>query len=401
MICRVCDHDRLELAVDLGEQPWANNFLEPKDVGKEPFYPLRVVYCPRCCCAQLDYTVRKEVMFAQHTYLSGTTETLRNHFRKTAETMDKLFLAGRASKSVLDIGSNDGTQLKQYKDIGFDVLGVESCAPIAEMAEKQGVSTLAAFFNLETARKIGRKFNLINASGVFFHLEELHSVTDGIRESLERDGVFVVQFLYMKSILENLAFDQIYHEHLLYYTIRTISALLARHGLQAFDAYWDPIHGGTIVLMAGHAGVREPTERLKDLLAQEDAAGTNTLGAYLTFGKNIAELKKRVVAELDGYLAQKKVMYGLGAPVKGNTMLNYFKVGTKHLQCLVERNALRRGLVSPGMHIPIRIEDELERPPDVYFVLAWNFKQEILKRYADLIKNGVKFVFPINPKQTS
>jgi SAM-dependent methyltransferase len=218
MKCRICDSADLVPALDLGLQPWANHFLSTHEVGTEPKYPLSLVYCQDCSCVQLDYTVPKEVMFADHTYVSGTTKTLALHFKNTALEVDKLFTSGHAEKSVLDIGSNDGTQLKQYKDIGFDVTGVESCARIAAIANEQGIPTVAEFFNEETAKKLGRKFDVINASGVFFHLEELHSATRGIKVALKDDGVFVIQFLYMKSIVDNLAFDQIYHEHLLYYT---------------------------------------------------------------------------------------------------------------------------------------------------------------------------------------
>jgi hypothetical protein len=300
---------------------------------------------------------------------------------------------------VLDIGSNDGTQLLQYKTLGYDVQGVESCAPIAKLAVDQGVPTEASFFNLDLARRLNRRFHVISASGVFFHLEELHSVTDGIRECLREDGVFVVQFLYMKSIIDNLAFDQIYHEHLLYYTVQTIGTLLERHHLEAFDAYWTPIHGGSIVLMAGHRGRRGKTDRLKTLLAEEERTRINELATYEQFARRIAQSKTDTLAYLDRAKAAKKRIFGLGAPVKGNTLLNYYQIGTRYLDYLVERNPLRKGLYSPGMHIPLVLENELEAQPDIYFVLAWNFKKEILANYKPLIERGVELYFPVNPKE--
>jgi hypothetical protein len=399
MICRICDHPELHSAVDLGQHPWANHFLRPEDIGREPYYPLRVVHCPQCQCAQLDYTVPKETMFSSHTYLSGTTATLRNHFMETARRVDRTFFQGVKDKSILDIGSNDGTQLLQYQALGFQVQGVESCAPIAAMANAQGVPTDAAFFNLATARRWNRKFHLINASGVFFHLEELHSVTDAVRFGLRDDGVFVVQFLYMKSIMENLAFDQIYHEHLLYYTIATIGTLLKRHGLEAFDAYWAPIHGGSIILMAGHAGRRPPTARLEALRAEEARDRTNDLATYQRFAERVRQAKLDTLAYLDRAKARGKRIFGLGAPVKGNTLLNYFGVGTAYIDYLVEKNPLRKGLYSPGMHIPVVLESELPAQPDIYFVLAWNFKKEILANYAPLIAAGLEMYFPVNPKE--
>lgn len=398
MLCRVCDSSKLELAIDLGSQPWANNFLRKEEIGKEQFYPLRVIYCFDCKTAQLDFTVPKEVMFGDHTYLSGITKSLSEHFRTIAEEVDNSFFKTVTHKSVLDIGSNDGTQLKHFKALGYDVLGVESSKTIAKLANEAGIPTLNEFFNLELVKRLGKKFHVINAAGVFFHLEELHSVTEGIREALRNDGVFVVQFLYMKRIVENLAFDQIYHEHLLYYNLQTIEVLLNKHGLELFDAYLLPIHGGSVIGFITHKGRATPSTRLQKLKQKENDEQSNEFGTYKRFGQNIENLKKENLAYLDEAKRQGKRIYGLGAPVKGNTLLNHFKIGTQYIDYLVEKNELRRGLYSPGMHIPIVIEKELTELPDIYYVLAWNFKNEILANNQHLLKRGIEFYFPINPK---
>lgn len=399
MICRVCDSTRLDLALDLGVQPWANHFLKPEEVGQEPVYPLRVVLCSQCGTAQLDYTVPKETMFADHTYLSGTTKTLSDHFRGVAEKVDQRFFASRPKKAMLDIGSNDGTQLAHYREFGYEVLGVEPAKLPSDIANAAGLTTVRAFFNAETARNIGKKFEVINASGVFFHLEELHSVTDGIRLSLADDGVFVIQFLYMKRIVENDAFDQVYHEHLLYYNVRTLDKLLRRHGLALFDAELSPIHGGSIIAYATHTACAQPSAKLEAYGRAEDDAGANTLEWYHAFQKRIAERKAENLAFLRACRTAGKRVFGLGAPVKGNTLLNYYGIGPELIECLTERNTHRRGLIAPGSHIPVRIESELTEQPDVYYVLAWNFKNEILARNQDLIANGVEFFFPVNPKE--
>jgi SAM-dependent methyltransferase len=400
MICRICDSTRLTTAIDLGNQPWANHFLRPEEVGREPYYPLRVVHCDECNTVQLDYTVPKETMFADHTYLSGTTTTLRNHFTGVAKDVDARYFKDRSSKSMLDIGSNDGTQLKCYRELGYDVLGVEPAKLPSELANAEGLTTVRSFFNADTARSIGRQFEVINASGVFFHLEELHSVTKGIRDSLATDGVFVIQFLYMKRIAENDAFDQIYHEHLLYYNIRTLDRLLRRHGLALFDAELLPIHGGSIIAHATHASLAEPTERLKALAQAEDAVGANDLPWYLAFAHRIQQRKAENRAYLMKCKAAGKRVFGLGAPVKGNTLLNTYGIGPDLVECLTERNPHRRGLVAPGSHIPVVIEEDVTLQPDVYYVLAWNFKKEILARNQHLIDQGVEFYFPVNPKET-
>jgi SAM-dependent methyltransferase len=399
MICRVCDSRELELAIDLGDQPWCNNFLTEQQIGLEPKYPLRVVYCHGCSTAQLDVTVKKEIMFGDHTYLSGVTKSLGNHFQGVACEVDTRFFSSAAGKSVLDIGSNDGTQLKYFKELGYDVLGVESSKTTAKMANDSGIRTLNAFFNLDVARTLGRKFHVINAAGVFFHLEELHSVTEAIRESLRDDGVFVVQFLYMKRIVENLAFDQIYHEHLLYYNLQTIEVLLNRHGLSMFDAYLSPIHGGSIIGYVAQTGRAAPSDRLLELRRKEAEAHSNDFATYTDFATRIERMREKNLAYLSSAKKAGKTIYGMGAPVKGNTLLNYFGAGTQYIDYLVEKNALRKGLYSPGMHIPIMMESDVSEPPDIYYVLAWNFKNEILANNTQLLEQGVEFYFPVDPSE--
>jgi SAM-dependent methyltransferase len=399
MTCRVCGGSRLVLVVDLGFQPWCNHFLTIGELGREPKYPLRLVHCQSCRTAQLDYTVPKEVMFADHTYLSGITASLSEHFRQVAVDVDRQFFKESKEKSVLDVGSNDGTQLQHYRALGYDILGIEASKTTAKIANKAGIPTLNEFFNLRTSRSLGRKFDVINAAGVFFHLEELHSVTDGIRELLKDDGVFVVQFLYMKSIMQNGAFDQIYHEHLLYYNLCTIDELLARHSLMMFDAYVSPIHGGSVIGFVAKPGGREQTDRLRRLRHEEECEGCNDLEAYQSFSRLIEKMKRENLEYLSTAKAFGKRIFGFGAPAKGNTLLNHFGIGRDYLDCLVEKNTLRRGLFSPGMHIPIVMEDQLQDAPDVFYVLAWNFKNEILARNQYLLDRGVEFYFPVEPKE--
>jgi SAM-dependent methyltransferase len=396
--CRICGKSEFELVIDFGDQPWCNDFLKKEDVGKEPYYPLRLLYCLNCSTVQLDYTVKKEIMFGNHTYLSGVTKSLSEHFKNIATEADNRFTVNKIRKTVLDIGSNDGTQLKHFEELGFEVLGIESSKTTADIAKEAGISTLNKFYNLETAKEIGQKFDIINAAGVLFHLEELHSVIDGIKYSLKDDGVFIVQFLYMNKIVENCAFDQIYHEHLLYYNLKTLEYLLNMHGLSIFDAYLSPIHGGSMIAYVSHKGNFKKSDRLIELEYNEERSNANELVTYKKFGDSIQKMKRENIEYLNDKKREGKRIFGLGAPVKGNTLLNYFKIGTQYLDCLTERNKLRDGLYSPGMHIPVIMEEKGMEQPDIYYVLAWNFKKEILSRNRDLIKQGIEFHFPVIPK---
>jgi hypothetical protein len=264
-----------------------------------------------------------------------------------------------------------------------------------KLAHDAKIPTLECFFDSGIAREINKKFDVINASGVFFHLEELHSVCEGIKLCLKHDGVFIVQFIYMKNMQENMAFDQIYHEHLLYYTLETLETLLKLHGLEIFDAQESAIHGGSMIAFISHPGLFSKTPELDLLQANESSANTNSLESYEIFARGAENLRFKTKAWFENKSASKEIVYGLGAPVKGNTLINYFGLNRQNLPFLIERNTLRRGLFSPGAHIPILLENEIPRTPDSYFVLAWNFKQEILERHKLDVLAGVEFYFPI------
>ena len=393
--CRICNKNDLIQVIDLGKQPWGNNFLNKNEIGNEKYYPLVLLFCNDCKVAQLNFTVKKEIMFGDHTYLSGTTSSLSNHFKDLRDEIIEKFSIN-SKKKILDIGSNDGTFLKHFKDIGWEILGVESSKKTFEIAVNNKINTINKFFNYEAAEEIDKKFDFINASGVFFHLEELHSFTKGVEFLLKDDGVFIIQFLYMNSIIKNTAFDQIYHEHLLYYNLRTLENLLEIYNLEIFDAKLHEIHGGQMTAYVSKKNKKKKTKKLIKLLSKEDFEKSNNIKNYLEFEKNIKLLKNNNLEFIKKYINKKKKIFVLGAPVKGNTLLNYFGLNKNHISKLLEINSLRKGLFAPGSHIPIEMENEIKEQPDIYYVLAWNFKKEILKKNEHLLKKGVQFYFPIN-----
>jgi len=397
--CIICNSSKLDSVVDLGLQPWGNGFLKKNEIKTEKKYPLEVLFCNQCSLVQLSYFVSKEIMFSNHTYLSGVTKSLSNHFRKIVKNISKDFNKDNKTKLILDIGSNDGTFLKCAKTLGWNVLGVESSSNISKIANKNGIKTINDFFNLKLAKSINKKFDFINASGVFFHLEELHSVTQGIKYLLKENGTFIIQFLYMSQIIKNLAFDQIYHEHLCYYNLKTLNKLLNIYDLEIFDCYLEEIHGGQMVAYVSHKNFREKTKRFQNYIIAEELQKFNTKKKYLQFSKDIKSLKQRNITFIENALNNNKLIYGMGAPVKGNTLLNYFGLNSIHIKKLLEINNLREGMFAPGSHIPVELENKQNVVPDVFYVLAWNFKKEILNKNKINIKNGVEFYFPIDVTQ--
>jgi hypothetical protein len=334
-------------------------------------------------------------MFADHTYLSGVTKTLISHFYEVADENIKQFKI-KNDDLVVDIGGNDGSQLLQYKKAGIKhLLNIECAKRVSEISRNNGINTITEYFNKNCVEKyIGEKnVKLYNASGVFFHLEELHSVIDGIKFSLRDDGVLIVQFMYAGTMIEKLNFDTIYHEHLLYYTVSSLEKLLNQYGLTIFDAYYSEIHSGSIIAKITHSEgeLDKKTERFKELWERDKKY---TLQAFEDFAKTI-EKKKNVLREFLLSLKDSgKKIYAYGAPAKGNTLLNYFNIDYTLIEKSVEINEMKIGNFLPGSHIPIVREDS-EDLPDYYLLLSHNFEEEIIKRNRKLIEEkGVKFIIP-------
>ncbi len=396
--CRSCGSKKLETVIDLGMQAWGNDFKIIEEKEEAALYPLECDFCHDCSLLQLNFTVPKEKMFTEHTYVSGSTKTLRRHFKETAKQVVQYLELDPKKLKVLDIGSNDGTQLQCYKEIGvMNVLGVESAHNIAEIANKNGVPTDTAFFNLDYAEKKQDTFNIISASGVFFHLEELHSALMAVKKLLSHDGIFVVQFIYLKRMVENLAFDQIYHEHLVYYLFSTLQNLLLKYKLEIVFAKEKPIHGGSGIAYISHYNSRPVDKSLHSMIEEEKKDSCLSIEYYYSFMQRITNFKNRNRMFVEEQLKKGMTIYGLGAPVKGNTLINYLKFTNKEIQYLVEINPLRKGMKAPQSNIPILMEEEISERPDVYYCLAWNFKQEILKRHSKDIENGTFFYFPVDP----
>lgn len=391
--CRSCGAKKFKSILDLGKHPWCGDFLSNKELGKEQYYPLHLIYCLNCTLLQLNFTVPKEKMFSNHSYLSSTTKTLKNYFFKLALENKKQFNL-KKKDTILDIGGNDGTQMIQYKRAGMpNTINVESASNIAQISKKNKIKTINDYFNLDIVKKkIGKdQIKLINASGVFFHLEELHSVIKGINYCLRSDGVVIIQFMYAGAMIDKLLFDGIYHEHLCLYTLRSLKFLLKQYGLEIFDAYYSDIHSGSIIAKAckENSNLNKKTKRFKETLERDRKYN---LQRILKFSEKVKKRKK----EIFNYISKLKKnhnarIYCYGAPAKGNTLLNYVGIKSDLIDKCVEINSLKTGLYMPKSHIPI-VQEKKNDLPDYYLLLSHNFEKEIINKNRDILKKGVKFI---------
>ncbi len=394
--CRSCKSSEFHNVLDLGDHPWCGDFLTKDKLGLEKTYPLNLIQCKECELLQLNYTVPKETMFSNHSYLSSTTKTLKDFFLRLAMENKSQFNLEKKDK-ILDIGGNDGTQMLVYKNIGLEnVINVESAGNIAKISKQNGILTINEFFNLSTVKKNIQKesIKLINASGVFFHLEELHSVLEGIDYCLEKDGILIIQFMYAGAMIDNKNFDTIYHEHLCLYTLKSLSKLLIQYDFEIFDAYYADIHSGSIIAKVAkkNSKFNNKTESYYATLQNDEKYTPSIIQIFANeIRKNRYNLKKFLI-DIKHKNPETKI-YCFGAPAKGTTLLNYLEIDNSLVDKAVEVNDLKIGLYLPKLHIPITLESKNDIP-DYYLLLSHNFKSEILNKNYENILDGLKFIIP-------
>jgi hypothetical protein len=397
--CRICKGDRLTPFISLGNHPPPNCFLRKDQLNQpEALCPADLYFCEDCSLVQMVDVVPAEVMFRDHPYVSGTTATLSQHFRNVADELMKRFEVPSGAL-IVDIGSNDGTFLKGFAQSPVRVLGVEPATKIANLARDAGIETINEFFSQKTAEAIRQQYGpakIINAAGVFFHVNDLDDFVSGVRTLLADDGVFAVQAVYLVDMIERNSFDNIYHEHVCHYSIKPLEVLFDRFGMQIFDVRRVSIHGGSIVACVGKKGHFRRTGTPDRLIAEEKAKGFHDIKRFKLFAEKAAEIKRDLVAILRDLKTSGRRIAAYGAPAKGNTLLNYCQIGTDILDYATEKNSLKWGLYTPGMHIPVIPEQEAwSNPPDYYLMLAWNFLEELLAKEKEYRARGGKFIVPI------
>jgi 2-polyprenyl-3-methyl-5-hydroxy-6-metoxy-1,4-benzoquinol methylase len=398
--CRVCGGEGLQEFLSLGETPLANQFLRKDQLNsREPRYPLEVAFCSRCGLVQLSHVVSPERMFRNYLYTSSMSRTLRYHFSQLAtEAVQKFHLPKGAF--VVDIGSNDGTLLKEFQAHGLRTLGIEPAANIAKMAEARKVETLNTFFTPEAASCVVEtkgNADLITGTNVFAHVADLESFLRGIDRLLKETGIFLIEVPYLVDLLENTEFDTIYHEHLSYFAVRPLTVLFRKFRMEIQDIQRVPIHGGSIRVFVKRSSNPLPiSDSVEHFLSLEEERGLKSLKTYQAFAERVVTIKERLLHLLEDLKSEGNRIVGYGASAKGNTLLNYCGIGPETLDYIVDNIPLKQGLYTPGMHIPVLPEEKLrEDQPDMALILAWNFAEEIMEKQQEYREKGGRFIVPI------
>lgn len=397
--CRLCGGRNLDVALKLAATPPADAYLPP-DRGSEvqEVYPLDLYLCRDCGFAQLCDILRAEAIYIDYIYETKSSLGLAEHFRAYAESV-----VGRINPPkgamVVDIGSNDGTLLRFFKERGMSVLGIDPAREIARDATLSGVETLAEFFTHELSAKIRRERGLaaiVTANNIFANVDNLDSLTEAIRELLAPDGVFVFESYYLGDLVANMVFDFIYHEHLSSFSVNPLVTFFRRHGMELIDVERVPTKGGSLrytVQLAG--GPRKTSSVVGEMVAEEKRRGLGLLETYRTFSKKIDTAKDRLIELLAKLKAEGKTMAGYGASATTTTLIYHFGLG-EFLSYLVDEYPRKQNVLSPGLHLPVLAPQALvDRKTDYVVILAWRYVEPIVSKNSTFLDQGGHFIVPL------
>jgi nucleoside-diphosphate-sugar epimerase len=386
--CRSCGNTNLKRVVSLGYQPLANNLLNQKD-EKHDLYPLELNYCSKCHNCQLSVAVNPKKMFSNYLYTSSTSSSFRNHFIEASKNyVEKLKLKPNKSY-IIDIGSNDGVALRPFKEKGFKkILGIEPAKNLAKLANKNKIKTFNGFLEAKNLKKIKGNADLILASNVFAHSDKLKEMAECMFKLLNKKGTIIIEVQYLLNTLQDLTFDNIYHEHYNYWSLTSLINFFNQFNSTIYKVEKINTHGGSIRIYIKKGKKIKIENNVKVLLKEEEVFGLKKYKTYQDFGEKINKLKDNVTKNINKLKKNNKKIVGFGAPAKATTALNFFGISDQ-IDYIIEDNNLKHNKFIPGVLIPIKDKKFLKEKNALILVLAWNFFKEIKKNNSNLSSNFV------------
>jgi len=396
--CQICENRDVKSVLFLGYMPPVNQMRTIGQVPSEqPSYPTNLLYCPNCELVQLGLAVDPNVLFPPgYPYTSGTTRILRDNFAELHRESCALLSLG-ADDFVIDIGSNDGTLLTNFKEHGHRVLGIEP-TDVGKLAQQRGIPTVQHYFRPEVALRVRAEHGaarVITATNCFAHIEDIHSVTDGIIQLLGPKGVFISESHYLIGLLDRLQYDTIYHEHLRYYSLRSLRYLLEMHGLEVIHARHIPTHGGSIRVYASRKGDYPVRDTVKEIIDGEQQ-GEEMMERLRRFRRQVTLSKLRLLAMLAEVKASGARVCGISAPSRASTLITYLGLDDGIVDYVVEiKGSLKLGKYMPGTLIPVIDESRLfEDQPEYALILSWHIADELAPKLRERGYKG-KFIVPL------
>lgn len=396
--CQVCSNHDLKPFLFLGYLPPVNEMVKVgASIEERPSFPTQLLFCDKCKLVQLSTSVDQKVLFPEeYPYTSGMTKILHDNFQNL-QIESKEYIDFSDSKKVIDIGSNDGTLLSKFQSTGYDVHGIEPTGT-AKLAIERGIPTENSFFSPDVAEKVKSKFGkarFVTATNVFAHIDDIHNIIKGIKILLDDKGVFCSENHYLGSLVETLQYDTIYHEHLRYYSVTTLKYLLEQNGLEIFRVKKISTHGGSIRVYSAKKGQYPVHSSVKEIMAEEENLCT-TMPALKEFARRVFLSKLEINSALYKIKMAKGRIYGIGAPSRSSTLINYVGLDENSVDCVCEmKGSLKLDKYMPGTMIPVKEEDCLyQDQPEYAMLLSWHIADELMPKIRSKGFKG-KFIVPL------
>ncbi len=396
--CRICRSVNHSLILDYGSVALAGGLLSSLEEAKtEATYPLTLAFCEECKHVQIREILDPSLLFSDYAWETGVGTTNQRYCREfVADVADRTNLPENGF--VVEIASNDGTLLHEFKNSGRKVRGVDPARRIAEKATSRGIPTHPTFFGLEVSQQIASQeglADLIVGRNVLAHVADLHGVMGGIRALLEPGGTAVIEVPHLLRMHEELQYDQVYHEHIGYHSFDSIQRLAAMHHLRAVDVDTIPLHGGSIKSYLVHEDdARRPHPRTQEILSNEKRL--LDFEAWGEFGSRVRTQKRLLREELESARQRGDVVVGYGASGKGQALIQFCEIDSREVSYIVDKAPIKHGKWTPGSHIPIFDPSRMKSAGvDVLLLFSWNLAEEILAQERELRSQGVRFLHPI------
>ncbi|MDA9750713.1 class I SAM-dependent methyltransferase [Gammaproteobacteria bacterium] len=394
--CSICEAKSLYEVIDLGSSPPANNFSDSRhDAYKS--YPLKVEFCGNCKNIQLKHCLDKEDLYSNYTYSTPNARSLTDHYKKILQKINSFSIAGE-DKKCLEVGSNNGNLLLFLKTHFYKVIGIDPATNIVKQAEKKGITTINDFLSAKSSQKIYRehgKFDLVIARHMFAHNASPIDLLENIDKLVKDEGIIFIENAYAISTFENGEFDQIYHEHMFYYSVLSFENILKEFEYRLVDLLFSPIHGGTVSFIASKSNNFKPSSIINETKIKEEKFFKNNKG-FLDFKMNIEKNRSFVLDKIDAAIDQGKKVIAYGAPAKAFTLFSFYGLNQTKIKYCVDTLEYKAFKFFPGTGIQILPEKELQNIEyDLVLVCAWNYKDEIVKKSNELFKKNTELIFPI------